>query len=356
MRVAGETTWAHSPVLAWGASSYLVAWAEAADGGVQHSLNLLALDRGGLTIGGETDAVGPDPYIYPGEAAWSGSEFVVGFSDNLYGDFDAWGLRATAGGSSIGVEADVSGADNNETSVRVAWTGSSWGFSWIDSRASNRLYISDVHPVTLNNEFEDHITSGLGFIYGNHDVVWTGSTWGVCWGDNRDGTYQLYFKVVTALGTDVTPDTEVTGDFDEVNDCSIAWTGSRFAIGWTGEKAAGSAAAYLVAVEPDGSRASDDVFVGTVFAGSPGQPIQVAAAPGLGIGAAWARDTTHQQIVLSRYDLSLDPAGDPVLVSDLAPQNVAPSLAWDGSGFGVAWELYQGPGQGDVYFARVGCY
>jgi hypothetical protein len=196
----------------------------------------------------------------------------------------------------------------------------------------------------------------MGGVFGFIDSSWTGSTYGLCWGDDRGGSRQLYFKSVTPTGVDVVADMAVTTDFDAVYTCSIAWTGSEFVIGWAGRKSTGVRGGYLAAVGADGTKRTTDVFLETIEDSSPRRPVWVEYADGYGLGVAWARSMSgDQDVVVQRYDLDLVAVGDPVVVSDGTADAQSPELAWDGSAFGVAWERQTDVYDSDVYFSRVGC-
>ena len=47
--------------------------------------------------------------------------------------------------------------------------------------------------------------------------------------------------------------------------------------------------------------------------------------------------------------------GEVVVVSDGTVDAVSPVLAWDGGGFGIAWEEKTSVSDADVLFSRVGC-
>jgi hypothetical protein len=99
-----------------------------------------------------------------------------------------------------------------------------------------------------------------------------------------------------------------------------------------------------------------DVFVDQVAASSPGRPVWVEVADGLGLGVAWSRGGSgHQTVVVRRYDFELGLVGEAVVVSDGTADAVSPVLAWDGSAFGVAWEEKNSVTDSDVVFSRVGC-
>jgi hypothetical protein len=82
----------------------------------------------------------------------------------------------------------------------------------------------------------------------------------------------------------------------------------------------------------------------------------VEHAPGLGLGVAWSRDaSTNEVVVVQRYGYDLAPVGDALVISEGSDDARTPVLAWDGSAFGVAWERNTAVGDSDVLFSRVGC-
>jgi hypothetical protein len=109
-------------------------------------------------------------------------------------------------------------------------------------------------------------------------------------------------------------------------------------------------------VDTDGTPTTSEIYLDRIVDSSPGRPVVVESVSGLGVGVAWSRYAGGaQDLVLQRYSFNIEEIGDPVVVFDAAGNAVSPELAWDGSAFGVAWEVSSGVSDSDVMFSRVGC-
>jgi hypothetical protein len=77
---------------------------------------------------------------------------------------------------------------------------------------------------------------------------------------------------------------------------------------------------------------------------------------GRGFGLAWIHSSfTVDDVMMRRTDFALEPIDAPMQVSDGTSDTGGPSLAWDGSAFGVTWIRKEGSDDNDVMFSRVGC-
>ncbi len=340
--------------VAFGNTNFVVAFSQDPPGDGGMALYAKALDRDGDVVGGGDLLVGPDSTL-ASDLAWSGSEFLVGFTDSAIGSPDVYGMRIGENGEPPSVARYISGSINSESSVVVTWNGSSWGIGWIDHGTGTRIFLADAAPDTLSTSFEDHVTAGAGYLFGGIDMVWNGSGYGLCWGDDRTGTYQLWFKTVTPLGLDVVADTQVTDTFSEVYSCVLDWTGSEYVVGWSGRDSGAALAGYLGRLDQAGSLVGSTVDLGEIYLYELSAIMGVLATPH-GIGVAWVQPgSPADNLMLRRYGFDLVPLESALRVSDGTYRAYSPSLAWDGEAFGVTWVREQAALDGDVMFTRVGC-
>jgi hypothetical protein len=130
--------------------------------------------------------------------------------------------------------------------------------------------------------------------------VWTGSGYGVAWGDSRDGNTEIYFARLTEYGEKVGDDVRVTSSPGSSSSPSLVWTGSGYGVTWEDFRSE-NGVTYFARISVDGVEMGDDV--------------RITPSPG------WSR---------------------------------SPSLVWTGSGgFGVAWSGDR-DGNEEIYFTRLG--
>ena len=86
--------------------------------------------------------------------------------------------------------------------------------------------------------------------------------------------------------------------------------------------------------------------------------MRISDAGGLGIGAAWQKDITEgrRDILFQRFTYDLAAIGEIITVMSDGTSE-APSLSWDGSGFGIVYtnKPPETLVSRSVHFARVGC-
>jgi hypothetical protein len=75
----------------------------------------------------------------------------------------------------------------------LVWTGSGYGVAWWDDRdGNNEIYFARLSSEGVKVGGDVRVTTDA-FISREPSLVWTGSGYGVAWGDDRDGNGELYF-------------------------------------------------------------------------------------------------------------------------------------------------------------------
>jgi len=172
---------------------------------------------------------------YP-HMAWSGSQFAIVWSDTRnpgtgYVD-DIYMALLDAAGAKIGGDIQISESTGDPNLPSVTWTGSEWGLAWHDDRdGQNEIYFARVSDTGTKVGSDVRITSETGSS-SSPSLAWTGSEFGVAWGDHRDGYWQIYFARISAAGAKVGTDMRITSTTTDASEVDMLWAGSFFTLAW----------------------------------------------------------------------------------------------------------------------------
>ncbi len=254
-------------------------------------------------------------------------------------------------------------------------------------------------PCALNGDGVSASDSGAA---SNPSAVWTGSEFGVVWQDLGPGHLEIYFNRMNWAGGRIGGNIGLTSDAQYPSDPDITWTGSEFGVVWAGSSFFGPAPQFA-RIQADGvkigsdlwlsSRASafhpvgewsgsefglfwnDSDYSGTnprlmeEFLSADGTPrlssyVVDGASDVLAVdvvwtgsqyGLAWVQGPSMYAAKALRF-VRISPAGDllgaPALYTAYTAS--APSIAWTGSGFGIAWSDIRDDGvTSEVYFVGL---
>lgn len=278
---------------------------------------------------------------------WDGTAYGVVFSD-LSGNIQF--LRMAADGTRLTYAATLDSSSSTCYAPRIAWSGTEYGVTWYDARSgNNEIYFARVSasgaPVSGG---ELRVTEDSGSsLY--PDVEWCGTEWGVAWHDSRTTTWDIYYARVSALGTKLGSEWQITSDAGFSYYPSLAWDGAYCGVAWHDSRSTATDI-YFARVLPTGGKQGSDIQV-TSDASSSTSPSLVWT--GSAYGVAWQDTrTTSYDIYFQRLSAYGDLLGGNVQVTSDAGGSYEPSLAWTGSEFGVAFSDDRN-GASDVYFARI---
>ncbi len=283
--------------------------------------------------------------------AWSGSEFAVGWQDNRSGSFELYVARVSAAGAKIGTDQRV---DQSSGDPFLTWGGSAYGATWVaHSGSSMEIYYARLGPTLTVVSAPVQVTDADGGSYGP-TLAWNGSEYGVSWYDDRDGNREIYFTRVTSGGSKVGSDVRVTVDgasSDNVGPRSLAWTGSQYGACWIDDRD-GTREVYFARLLPDGTKVGSDVRVTSDAA--------VAASTALvwtgsQFGLVWTSDRDgNREVYFTRLAPGGALVGSHVRVTTAVNDSDFPDIEWTGSEFGVLWNDERAAiDNGNPYFVRI---
>jgi hypothetical protein len=291
---------------------------------------------------GGEDCDDDSPDVHPGM-----HEECNGIDDDCDGDVDE-PVAAIPNVMVTDTEAEASTA-------RIVWTGSEYGVCWSDGRDGNiELYFARLSPEGIKREPETRLTFHDGNS-GSASLVWAESQYGVAWQDDRDGDWETYFARITTLGWKIGGDLRVTEAVGESLRPSLVWSGSVFGLVWDDVRGAwtGGSGASVIAfdrISPIGTEIGGEEPI--AWDPDP-HPIGYRDPAIAWTGSEYAVVWLGGRIMLTRLTPQGERIGSDVSIADeLEIQVSAPSIAWNGSSFGITW--YAGiSGDAEIAFLQV---
>jgi len=348
VRITSDGSNSGYPSLIWTGSEFGVSWHDSRDG--DSEIYFTRISPLGSKLGGDeriTNYIGNSSVS---SLTWTGSEFVVSWEDERFGNDEIYFTRISAGGTEIGDDTRITidGADSWEPSL--TWTGSEFGASWTDYRDGNwEVYFTRISAGGTEIGDDTGIT-----IDGSDSLApslaWTGSEFGVSWTDYRDGNYEIYFTRISAGGTEIGDDIRITNDGADLGGTSLIWTGSEFGVCWYDFRD-GNGEVYFTRISAAGNKIGDDVRITT-----DGDESWVPSLTWTGseFGVSWydGRGDGYDEIYFTRISAAGTEIGDDIRITNDGASSGAAQLTWTGSEFGVSWQDSR-DGNLEIYFALI---
>ncbi len=348
-----------APTLAWTGSQIAVAWDDGRDGNVEVYLARLAPDLS--RVGGDVRITSHGQNASEPSLAWTGSLFALAWGDERVDPFDDEVLfvRVSEDGVKMGDEIVLSGAVegalDHSTLPTVLWTGSEFGVGWIDDlHDPSDAYRQDVFFTRVSGDgaetgSEVRVTDYAEKTMSRASWAWTGSGYGVAWDEIRMGRWDAFFMLVDrdgapagarlALGTGADP--------------HVAWTGSGFGVAYSGLAPPGGDLEIFVAmVTAAGELAGAVTRLTDVEDDS---DLASISWSGEAFGVAWVEGSGSAAAVrFSRVQAGGAELGDDTPVGGPADHTRPPAVVWAGSAFAVAWAGGAEGGE-EIWMALLGC-
>jgi fibronectin type 3 domain-containing protein len=351
---AGAQTYTDTAVLS--GSTYLYSilaedWAGNASAGCA-SVPVLAADRATCWqpwTGNDPVAVSAGLGLGNPAAAWDGLAYGLVWQDFLSGDDEIYFARVAADGSVVVPPVRLTNAAGDSVAPAIAWNGSEFGVAWQDARTTvTDIYFARVDLQGNKIGSDIQITNDAGSSLGP-SLVWTGTEFGLAWDDTRLTSRDLYFVRLDTTGTKLEADRQITTDPASSSQASLVWTGSGYGLAWVDTRD-GNAEIYFARLSSAGIKVGSDTRI-TDFAGTSEFPS--LAWTGSGYGVAW-RDarTTAGDIYFARISEAGAKMGLDVQVTSDASTSHESSLAWMGDGFGLAWRDNRS-GSLDIFYTSL---
>ena len=282
--------------------------------------------------------------------AFTGTEYAVVWEDELNGEAEIYFMRLDRKGIPLGAPLRITNAPSYSLEPSIAWTGTEFGVAWYDYRDGNwEVYFTrlDDHGARLTGDIR--LTNGSADSY-RPRLVWTGNAYGVVWIDSRDGNQELYFRRIPQTGAPG-PEVRVTNAPDDSTYPAIVWNGSEYGLAWHDYRD-GDWEIYFARLNEAGALLSGPTRITQAFGPSVHPTI---AWNGMGYGIAWddSRGGEPNQV----YFAELDSDGMVVVgdrnISHTSFNVVDPVLSWIGDEYALVWWDARNLTSIQIYFHRL---
>lgn len=241
------------PVLAWTGSYFCLAWANYETNTQPPYHIFLGRIVETITFTNKVTVAGTNNRCP--SLVWNGNGFGLAWQDDRLGTNHIYFNRVSADRSttihSPAVQVDSSTGD--ALCPSLVWTGSQYGVAWHDSRHGDaEIYFSRINDAGEKQGGDLRISSSEGLSW-DPDLVWTGSEFGVAWGDGRNGDWDIYFRRISADGILVGDEKRITSATGNAESPSLVWTGNEYAVAWSDSRN-GPYAIYLVYLDATGNK------------------------------------------------------------------------------------------------------
>jgi hypothetical protein len=317
------------------------------------------------------------------------AEVCNGIDDNCDGLIDE-GLYDV-----VGTDIRVTTAMGDSIAPAQIWTGTQFSLVWSDERVPDGLYFNAIDSAGAILLGDTQLTSVGGEPYAPHvdhtatgtAVVWEASgdayfarsnstgtlqtapvvvsttagssrpavastgtgQHGVAWSDTRNGDLEIYFSLLDDAGTALVSDVRVTDATGNSIHPSLTYTGSEFGLAWMDARH-GYFEVYFARLDANGVKQGTDVRVtnSQTLSASPS-----VAYNGTDYGLAWVDFQTPPGIYFKRLDTQGNPLSPDIHVSMAFPGCWGTrTLTWSGDFFGLVWEDLR-DGDYDIFFTRL---
>ncbi|HUT54184.1 MAG TPA: putative metal-binding motif-containing protein [bacterium] len=281
--------------------------------------------------------------------SWTGSEFGVSWQDDRSGNWEIYFSRISAAGAKIGSDLRVTSDANYSQLPSLSWSGSEFGVCWEDNRDNNyEIYFSRISAAGVIIGSNLRLTSHNGISY-RPSLTWSGSEFGVSWEDTRGGTWKIYFSRISAFGLKIGTDLRVSDSLGGSYYPSLSWTGSEFGVSWD-DRQDGNDEIYFARLSAAGTKIGSDLRV-TGDANRSGYPS--LSWTGSEFGVSWFDERDgNREIYFARISSTGTKIGSDIRVTTDVSTSDYPNLLWAGSEFGVSWNEHR-DGNMEIYFTLI---
>ncbi len=192
--VTSGQSWVDYGDVVWDGTGWAAVWTDVRNGAWQIYFARMGPD--GALLGQEVQVSHGGVQAYLPRLAWSGQEYAVAWTDSRDGNDEIYFARISATGQPVGGEVRVTNAPNGSVGPALVWAGSRYVLAWLDKRSG----VAQVWLANLDGQGNkvggDRLeTCGQAAVY-RPSLAWTGSSLGLAWGDSRNGNIEVYFKLV----------------------------------------------------------------------------------------------------------------------------------------------------------------
>lgn len=264
-------------------------------------------------------------------AAPGAAEACDGFDNACSGETDSGCFRACPA-PRADLEVTLASSPGASAHARVAWTNDGFDIVWVDERHGEpEIYLGRYDAWGVERYAETRVTTSPS-LQSDPAVASPGDWRGIAWVDHRHGNPEIYFSRISDAGLGDARDVRVTATTEDDLDPALVFAGSGWAIAYTGGRQT---------LQIQISRLTDyGAFTNSVVvSGKTGSARRPSISwTGNGHGVVWEDDRHGEtEIYFRALDSALIPTTGEVRVTTAPGASSAPSIAWVGGKFIVAW-------------------
>jgi hypothetical protein len=261
IRVSNTADYSSHPALVWDGAAWNIVYAD--DSESNRELYLQRVSPHGALMGSAvrlTQATGNSDWP---DVVWTGSELAVAWQDGRAGSSNdnIYFARFSPSGSRIGKEGVVTSASGHQRSPILKFNGTTFGLLWSDNRDGTQVYFRGLDRDGGFTTGEKALTRSPGKAAWA-DLAWSGADWATVWTDNRFGDDEVYFARFDLQGNLVGEEVRVTEAEGDSGYPSIDWNGTQFGISWQDERE-GNANIYFTLLNAQGVKTGSDEKIST---------------------------------------------------------------------------------------------
>ena len=351
-----------APSVAFDGTNYLVAWQDARSGttadiyGARVNQAGAVLDAAGIPI-----STAANNQTVP-SVAFGGTNYLVAWEDYRSGNSDIYGARVSQAGAVLDPAGiGISTAANYQTVPSVAFDGTNYLVAWQDTRSgvgNPDIYGARVSQAGVVLDLAGIAISTAAYYESAPSVAFDGTNYLVAWEDGRSGTnYDIYGARVSQAGAVLDPaGIAISTAASNQTVSSVTFGGTNYLVAWADLRVDGSTFDIYGARVNQAGVVLDLAGIAISTAAN-SQAAPSVAFDGTNYLVAWqdARSGTTADIYGARVNQAgtvLDSAGIPI--STAPNTQAAPSVAFDGTNYLVVWQDDRsGTTNYDIYGARV---
>jgi len=342
IRITNTSGEKYFPTMIWDGSGYGIVWNDDRDGEEPEIYFARADENGTKIVSDVKISNNPNKISYSGDIVWTGSEYGIVWSEySRYSDENdldgcyLYFARVNSSGNKIGDDVLVTSDDYGmcPSSPSMVWTGSEYGITWGENRVetgTSRIFFARLNSdgVKQGGDVQASNSTASGA-----SLVWNGSEYAVFWGSR-----------LAKLNAGGVKESEISLD---VNASSAAWNGSSYGVTWTGYSG-GTRQIFFAKLDQSGNQQGSDVVLTSNSGGQYSTNSNIVAGNS-GYGITWYQSG---DII---YFVNVDADGNKLSaegqISNAASgQAMNSQVAWGGSKYAVVWNDSRHGGT-EIYFA-----
>jgi len=233
------------PHLVWNGNEYGLSWSELGSG-----IYFARLDNVGNKLTGNIELTNQSTDM-PFSFIWTGSNYALSWTPG-----EMYFMRSDSAGNIMGNETMLPSTGYRKNRPSLAWTGTEYGLAWSDSRfwgsgTNSEIYLSKLDSNGNLTGLETRITN-TDNPSDAPSLAWTGTDFGVCWEDSRDGYgyNEIYFAQISAAGEKIGEDLKLSNIVKTTQTMrlpQLVWNGDLFGACWADNRE-GNSKVYFVRI------------------------------------------------------------------------------------------------------------